>query len=97
MICFWSDKHLYKLDEAEGSVLAILAARVSDFSHKSLNASEDSRVFVNPEGFDRVDQLRIWYEDLSTRPEKIDFHALSGTLNVETHGTQRDQEMGSSM
>ena len=98
VICFWSDKHLAKLDSAEGKVLAILAARVSDFSHKSLNASEDSRVFVDPEGFGRVDELRIWYDNICSRPEKIDFHALSGSLNVETHGTtSKENELANNL
>ena len=57
-----------------------------------MNSSEDSKLFVNPEGLDRVDELRIWYEELTTRPDKIDFHALSGTLNVETHGAGKDGE-----
>ena len=54
VICFWSDKHLPKLDTAEGQILAILHARVSDFSHKSLNSSEDSKVIINPENHERL-------------------------------------------
>ena len=75
--------------------MAILQARVSDFSHKSLNASEDTQMFMEPEGLEKTDILRIWYEDVTTRPEKPDFHALSGSLNVETHGTVREGIDGS--
>ena len=62
VICFWSDKHLTQLDHSEGKVVAVMAARASDFSHKSLNASEDSRVYVEPAHLTRTDELRIWYE-----------------------------------
>ena len=64
-------------------------ARVSDFSHKSLNASEDSKVFINPlKNCERAMTLKNWYDDIQTQPEKMDFHPLSGQLNVETHGHQ---------
>ena len=67
---------------------------MSDFSHKSLNASEESRIVVNPDGLERVDELRIWYEEVCTAGvEKVDLHALSGSLNVETHGLSKDAEM----
>lgn len=92
VICFWSDRHLPKLDTAEGEVLAILAARVSDFSNKSLNSSEDSKVVVNPD-IDRLHELRIWFEEISHYKKKVEFHPLSGTLNVETHGMNKEQEI----
>lgn len=32
-----------------GDVVAVLAARVSEFAHKSINASEDTKVFMDPD------------------------------------------------
>ena len=38
VVCFWAEKHLEMLSNRYGAVIAIQAARVSDFSRKSLNA-----------------------------------------------------------
>ena len=48
VICFWAERYMDELTTAHGSVIAIVKARVSDYYHKSLNANEDSKVFLNP-------------------------------------------------
>lgn len=48
VICFWAERHLEKLENQMGNILAIVKVRVSDYYHKSLNSNEDSKVFINP-------------------------------------------------
>jgi hypothetical protein len=47
--CMWTDKMTDLVSEIKtGDVIVIVSARSSDFSGKSLNLSEDSKVFINP-------------------------------------------------
>jgi hypothetical protein len=59
--CFWSEKYGGELDNVEKKVIAIVGGRVSEYSGKSINVSEDSRVFVEPIGFERTSQLQHWW------------------------------------
>ena len=81
-VCFWSEAHHKQLEDARGKVMVCMQGRVSDFSHKSINASEDSKLYINPD-IERTVQLLSWYDDISKTPERMDFHPLSGQLNVE--------------
>lgn len=61
--------------------MALVQARVSDFSHKSMNASEDSKIFYNPASCERADALTEWYQKIvESGAEKEDFHPLSGNF-----------------
>jgi len=53
VVCFWSDKFTKDLEGLEKKVLAIVGGRVSDYSGKSINVSEDSRIFIEPNNHDR--------------------------------------------
>lgn len=55
-----------------------------------MNASEDSKLFFEPESLPRTKELYKWHANIMQRPEAIDFHALSGTLNVENSHGQGD-------
>ncbi len=59
-----------KLVYAEGRVLAIKGARVSDYGGKSLNAGDEhSQVFLDPVGDLRCEKLYKWYASAS--PEQL--------------------------
>ena len=54
VVCFWAEKHLVELDGNEGRVIALIGARVSDFSGKSINVSEDTKLFLEPHSVERT-------------------------------------------
>lgn len=87
IICFWSDIHIEKLNCQAGSILVGLKIRVSDFYHKSLNANEDSQIFINPAGFGRANQLKEWYKR-TPDGQTFSIHPLSGSLDVESKTTE---------
>ena len=62
VVCFWSEKHIKELDNKNNTVLALIGARVSDFSGKSINVSDDGRLFFDPHSVERTAQLHIWFE-----------------------------------
>lgn len=64
-----------------GEVVAVLSARVSEFAHKSINASEDTKVFMEPD-IERANQLKKWYNAFPDN-DKMDLHALSTGLSVD--------------
>ena len=64
-------------------MIAIVSCRTSDFSGKSLNICDETKIFVNPKEDARHEQLFQWYLLLKSYS---DFHPLSGSLNVETLG-----------
>ena len=88
VICFWSDRHLEMLKDSEGKVIAVNKARVSSYYHKSLNASEDSHVCLEPDGLEEVAKMKTWYAELK-EGELDSFHPLSGNLDVvKKEGTE---------
>jgi len=47
--CMWTDKMTGAIPQIKASdVIVVVSARISDYSGKSLNISEESQVFVNP-------------------------------------------------
>lgn len=56
-----------KLEFTEGKVFAIKGAKVSDYQGKSLNAGDDTQIFLNPEN-KRTEELTRWY---MTKPEAL--------------------------
>ena len=47
--CLWLGKMTETLPKIkESDVIVVVSARISEFSGKSLNISEDSQVFLNP-------------------------------------------------
>jgi hypothetical protein len=54
VVCFWSEKNLAELEALDRKVLAIVGARVSDYSGKSINVGEDCRLFPEPRTLERT-------------------------------------------
>ena len=59
---FWGDQAAIS-DYSDHPVLALKSVRVSDYSGRSLNSSEDWTILLNPE-IERAHKLRKWYEKL---------------------------------
>ena len=59
---FWGDQAAIS-DYTDHPVLALKSVRVSDYSGRSLNSSEDWTILLNPE-IDRAHKLRQWYDKL---------------------------------
>lgn len=53
-VCFWAEHHIKNYNFQPGDVLAIINARTSSFSGKSLNCSDDTKLFLNPQSHERT-------------------------------------------
>lgn len=65
-----------KLPFAEGAVLAIKGAQVSEYGGKSLNVGDSSQIFLNIE-HPRTHKLQAWYQ---ANPLQ---HKLAGSLTAQ--------------
>jgi replication factor A1 len=61
--CIWIGDQSSPPAVAQGDVVALLAAKSSDFGGKSINVSDDAQVFINPPD-PRVTDLKAWYSKL---------------------------------
>lgn len=77
-ICFWGDM-ARNTNFNVSSVVAVKHAKVSDFAHKSLNANEESHIFIDPD-LERSHDLKQWYTSLHSTN---DLHALSIGTGLE--------------
>jgi replication factor A1 len=63
-LCFWGE-HAAMSDYPDNPVIALKAVRVSDYSGRSLNSSEDCTLLLNPD-IERSHKLRKWYDSLES-------------------------------
>ena len=64
-MCFWGDKTAHA-DFSGSPVIVIKNAKVSDFAVKSLNANEDSQVYLGSRAYEvageQARDIRMWYD-----------------------------------
>lgn len=58
-ICVWGEK--VDMDFSDNPVISIKGAKVSDYFQRSLNAYDDSRIYLNAE-FPRSKDIKEWYD-----------------------------------
>ena len=60
-LCIWGEKAFIKFDE--NPVIAVKGAKVSEFFKRSINAYDDTKIYLNCT-FERSKDMKLWYECL---------------------------------
>ena len=82
MCCLWTtDEEAEEPKLKQGDFIVVINAKASDFGGKSINVSDESKLFVNPQYHKEYFAFSKFYKENFV--EADNFHPLSGTLNVE--------------
>jgi hypothetical protein len=77
LVTIWSDQYMEELGGKQGTVIGIQKARISSFCNGSLNVTEETTIFYEPEILPQCHRLRQWYTMVQFSKEPVDFEYIS--------------------